>query len=171
MTPTRHFHRHVFGICGIWLPGENPWAGNYPRIPSITLGLGLVHYPLLFATHRYTLLGQSSRSAPPSRRAAAERRTTCPSSDSSTYVRDGPCSKDRRDYSHRGRPHEKVPLPASPKAPSHQQRCGVTIDGPMQFAFADPLVLPASGTTRCSSQNRFCRGLPTLRQAAGQTLR
>jgi hypothetical protein len=74
-------------------------------------------------------------------------------------------------HSHRGRPHEKVPLPASPKAPPHQQRCGVTIDGPMQFAFADPLVLPASGTTRCSSQYRSCRGLPTLRQAAGQTLR
>ena len=73
-------------------------------------------------------------------------------------------------FSHRGRPLEKVPPPASPEAPPRQQCCGVTIDDPMQFAFADPLVLPATGTTHCSSQNRFCRGLPTLRQAVCQTL-
>jgi hypothetical protein len=64
---------------------------------------------------------------------------------------------------HRGRPHEKVPPPASQKAPPCQQRYGVIIDGPTQFAFADPLVLLASGTTRCLSQNRSYRGLPTLR--------
>ena len=73
--------------------------------------------------------------------------------------------------SHRGRPHRKVPPPASPEAPPCQQRYEVTIDGPTQFAFADPLVLLASGTTHCSSQNRSCRGLPTLRQATCQTLR
>ena len=72
---------------------------------------------------------------------------------------------------HRGRPYEKVPPPASSTAPSCQQRYEVTIDGPMQFAFADPLRLPTSGATHCSSQNRFCRGLPTLRQATCRTLR
>jgi len=82
-----------------------------------------------------------------------------------------PAQKTGGIISHRGRPYRNVPLPASPKAPPYQQRYEVTIDGPMQFAFADPLVLPASGTTRCSSQNRFCRGLPILRQATGQTLR
>jgi hypothetical protein len=37
-----------------------------PRIPGITLtlGLGLVHIPLRSATHRLTLLAQSSRLAP-----------------------------------------------------------------------------------------------------------
>ena len=146
-------------------------AGNYPRISGITPSLGLVHYPLLPVTHRYTLLVQSSRSAPPSRRTAAERRATCPSSDGSTNGQDGFCFEDRRGYSCRGRPHEKVPRPASPKAPPHQQRCGVAIDGPMQFAFANPLRLPTSGASRYSTLNRFCRGLPTLRQAACQTLR
>ena len=33
-------------------------------------------------------------------------------------------------------------------APSHQQCCEVTIDGPMQFAFANPLGLPTSGHRR-----------------------
>lgn len=56
-------------------------------------------------------------------------------------------------------------------APSWQQCYEVTIDGPMQFAFANPLRLPASGrrvtvTRRC----RLIRGLPTLRQAACRTL-
>ena len=31
-------------------------AGNYPRIPGIALGLGLVHYPLLPITRRLALL-------------------------------------------------------------------------------------------------------------------
>jgi hypothetical protein len=66
-----------------------------------------------------------------------------------------PAQKTGGIFVHRGRPQWKVPPPASPKAPPCQQRYGVTIDGPMQFAFADPLVLPASGTTYCSSQNRF----------------
>src|SRR4029077_2148346 len=57
-------------------------------------------------------------------------------------------------------------------APSYQQRYEVTIDGPMQFAFADPLCLPTSGhqlaVCRCV---RRVRGLPTLRQATFRTLR
>jgi hypothetical protein len=44
--------------------GRRPKAGNYPRIPGITPGLSLVHYPLSFATHRFALLGQSGGSAP-----------------------------------------------------------------------------------------------------------
>ena len=70
----------------------------------------------------------------------------------------------------RGQPYAKAPPPASPMAPPYRQRYGVTIDGPMQFAFANPLCLPTSEAIRCSSLNRFCRGLPTLRQAASQTL-
>ena len=71
-------------------------AGNYPRIPGITLGLGLVHYPLLPVTHRLSLLVQSGRSAPPSWQTLTERRTACPSSDGTTRGQDGPCFKDRR---------------------------------------------------------------------------
>ena len=70
----------------------------------------------------------------------------------------------------RGQPYEKAPPPASPKAPPYRQRFGVIIDDPMQFAFANPLCLPTSEATCCSLLNRFCRGLPTLRQAACQTL-
>jgi hypothetical protein len=57
-------------------------------------------------------------------------------------------------------------------APSCQQRYEVTIDGPMQFAFADPLCLPTSGhrLTVCRCVRRV-RGLPTLRQATFRTLR
>ena len=67
-------------------PGRRPKAGNYPRIPGITPGLGLIHYPLSFATHRFALPVQSSGSAPRSRRnPVPERRTTCPSSDGSTH--------------------------------------------------------------------------------------
>jgi hypothetical protein len=96
ITPLRQFHLHFFGNGGIQL--HLAMAGNYPRIPGITLGLGLVHYPLLSATHRLALLVQSGRSAPPPRLPVAERRTTCPSSDGSTYGQDGPCSEDRRDF-------------------------------------------------------------------------
>jgi hypothetical protein len=45
---------HFIGNRGILLHRE--MAGNYPRIPGITLGLGLVHYPLLPVTHRFALL-------------------------------------------------------------------------------------------------------------------
>ena len=53
--------------------------------------LGLVHYPLLSATHQLSLRVASGRSAPPSRRTVAERRTACPSSDGTTRSQDGPC--------------------------------------------------------------------------------
>jgi hypothetical protein len=78
--------------------GRRPKAGNIPRIPGVTPGLGLVHYPLSPATRRFALLEQSSGSAPRHRLPGAERRTTCPSSDGSTHGQDGSCSKDRRDF-------------------------------------------------------------------------
>jgi hypothetical protein len=129
-----------------------------------------------------TILCRSSHTGSPSLNSQAGRRLGCgfpqprdeqhvPVPMVPQAVETDPAQKTGGICSHRGRPYRKVPLPASPKAPPHQQRCGVTIDGPIQFAFADPLALPASVTTRCSSQYRFCRGLPTLRQAAGQTLR
>ena len=39
-----------------------------------------------------------------------------------------------------GKPH----APARPRTSPRQQHCGVTTDGPMPFAFADPLPLPAA---------------------------
>lgn len=62
ITPSRQFHLHFLGNRGIRL--HLAMAGNYPRIPGITPGLGLVHYPLSFATHRFALLVQSGGSAP-----------------------------------------------------------------------------------------------------------
>jgi hypothetical protein len=56
-------------------PGRRPRAGNYPRIPGITPGLGLVHYPLSLATHRFALLVQSSGSAPRPRGKPRDRAT------------------------------------------------------------------------------------------------
>ena len=71
-------------------------AGNYPRIPDITPGLGLVHDLLLLATHRSSLRASLRRSAPPPRGSVTKRRTTCPSSDGATRDVDGFCSEDRR---------------------------------------------------------------------------
>ena len=99
-TPfTRNFaaarYLHSFSKRGIQLHPR--MAGNYPRIPGITLGLGLVHYLLRSTTHRLSLLVQSRRLAPSPQQAAAKRRTACPSSDGTTHDEDGSCSKDRRD--------------------------------------------------------------------------
>src|SRR4051794_28846939 len=87
-------HLHFLSNCGIQL--HLAMAGNYPRIPGITPGLGLVHDPLLPATHQLALVAHSGRLAPPLRFPVAERRATCPSSDDTTCDRDGFCSKDRR---------------------------------------------------------------------------
>ena len=65
ITSLLQFYLHFFGNRGIRLHPQ--MAGNYPRISGITLSLGLVHYPLLFAPHQYTLLVQSSGSVPPLR--------------------------------------------------------------------------------------------------------
>jgi len=55
---------------------------------------------------------------------------------------------------------------------SRQQRCEVNIDGPMQFAFANPLRLPTPGDRRTVRRcTRRFRGLPTSWQATCQTLR
>jgi hypothetical protein len=88
------FHLHFFSNRGIRLHPQV--AGNFPRIPGVTPGLCLVHYPLLSVTHRSALLVQSGRLAPPPRLPVVERRTTCPSSDGTTRDQDGSCSKDRR---------------------------------------------------------------------------
>jgi hypothetical protein len=94
-TPVVAEDLHFLGNGGIQL--HLAMAGNYPRIPGITLGLGLVHYPLLLVTHRLALLVQSGRSAPPAQLPTPKRQTTCPSSDGTTCDKDGFCSKDRRD--------------------------------------------------------------------------
>ena len=58
-TPFAHdavaaLYLHFLSNRGIQL--HLAMAGNYPRIPGITLGLGLVHYPLLPVTSRLALL-------------------------------------------------------------------------------------------------------------------
>jgi hypothetical protein len=117
-------------------------AGNYPRIPGITLGFGLVHYLLLPATHQLTLLVQSGWSAPPFRltRSGAtnnmsqfqwhhtrQRRILLRRPAGLLFTVDDPMRR-----SHHPRAF----------APSYQQRYEVKIDGPIQFAFANPLCLP-----------------------------
>ena len=117
-------------------------AGNYPRIPGITLGLGLVHYPLLPATHRLSLLVQSRRLAPlaaASRGESDGQHVPVPMAPHATKTDPAPKTggivvtvDDPMRRSHHPRAF----------APSRQQCCEVIIDGPMQFAFADPLRLP-----------------------------
>src|SRR5688572_23376714 len=87
-------------------------AGNYPRIPGVTLGLGLVHYPLLFVTHQFALLVQLGRSAPPSEnRRSDEQYVPVPMVPPATKT--GSAPKTGGIIDHRGRPYEKVPPPAS----------------------------------------------------------
>ena len=169
MTPLLHLTftssaRVEFSSIWRW-PGTSPvsqalpWALAWSTILYCPSHIG---WPSLHSrADRHLRLGQPRRSD--------EQHVPVPMAPHATKT--GPAHKTGGVLDHRGRPYEKVPLPASPRAPSCQQRYEVTLDGPMQFAFADPLVLPASGTTHCSSQNRFCRGLPTLRQATCQTLR
>jgi hypothetical protein len=174
ITPSRHVPLHSFGNRGIRLlrtaasEGRElpPYPGHYPRPWLGPLSFIARHTPV----RPSCTVGQVGTSAT----------GTLPWPSDERYVpvpmvpptaKTDPAHKTGGIVSHRGRPREKVPLPASPMAPPCQQRYGVTIDGPLQFAFADPLVLPASGATHCSSPNRFCHGLPTWRQATGQTLR
>jgi hypothetical protein len=82
---------HFLGNDGIRL--HHAMAGNYPRIPGVTLGLGLVHDLLLPVTHRLTLLVQSglvgtSVSGYPE----AEQQATCPGSDTTTRAEDEFCA-------------------------------------------------------------------------------
>ena len=131
---------HFFSKRGILLHPR--MAGNYPRIPGITLGLGLVHYLLLAATRRLSLLVQSRRSAPSSRQGRDEAT--------------GNMSQFRW---HHARPRRTLlrrpagllftvadPVRRShhPRAFAHSyQQCYEFIcDDPMQFAFAGPLRLP-----------------------------
>jgi len=72
----QRIHLHFLSNRGIRLSRTNPRAGNYPRIPGITPGLGLVHYPLSFATHRFALLEQLGGSAPRSAGTGPEERAT-----------------------------------------------------------------------------------------------
>jgi hypothetical protein len=72
---------------------------------------------------------------------------------------------------HHGQPYEKAPPPAGQMPPPRQQRCGGTIDGPMPFAFANPLPLPTRRpASRCCCRGA-CHGLPTFPQATRWTLR
>ena len=117
-------------------------AGNYPRIPGITPSLGLVHYPLLSDTHRLPLRVSSRRSAPPSRK-HCDRATDNMSQFRQHHMRS------RRILLQRpagllftvDNPMRRFHHPRA-CAPSCQQHDEVKIDGPTQFACADPLHLP-----------------------------
>jgi hypothetical protein len=140
MTPFATPDRHFLGNGGIWL--HLTMAGNYPRIPGVTLGLGLVHYPLLPVTHQSALLVQSGWSAPPPRRRDGatdnmsqfrwhhlrQRRVLLKRPAGLSITVDDPT----------GRSHHPRAF-----APSCQQRYEGIVDGPMQFAFANPLRLPS----------------------------
>src|SRR5450755_4694739 len=173
ITPLRQFPLHFVGNRGIRLPRTASEGRELPPYPG--------HYPGPWLGP-ISFIARHTPVRPPWTvgRVGTSVTGILPWPSDERYVpvpmvpptaKTDPAPKTGGIFSHRGRPIGKVPLPASPKAPPCQQCCGVTIDGPMQFAFADPLALPASGATHCSSQNRFCRGLPTLRQATGQTLR
>jgi hypothetical protein len=154
-------------------PGQCPRAGNYPRIPGITLGLGLVRYPLSFATHRFALLVQSGGSAPQSRGRPHGRATNDMSQFRWFHKRPRRILL-RRPAGFSITVDDPVRRSHHPRArwlPRVNSATGLQLTIPIQFAFADPLVLPASGATHGSSQNRSYRGLPTLRQATRQTLR
>ena len=141
MTPVRQFHLHFLGNGGIQL--HLTMAGNYPRIPGITPGLGLVHYPLLPVMNRLALLVQSGRSASPL---------------GVTHPRNGqhvpvPMRPHSTETGSARRPAGFLIVVDNPNgrfhrpracAPSCQQCYKVNIDGPMQFAFANPLCLPTS---------------------------
>jgi len=170
VTPFAAHNLHFIGNRGIQL--HLVMAGNYPRIPGITLGLGLVHYPLLPVTHRLSppcTVGQVGTSpAVP----ATERRPTCPSSDGSTCDEDGFCSEDRRDCRSPWTTLSGGPTTRELSLPRDNSAARSKIDGPMQFAFANPLRLPTSGRRVTATQrDRLSRGLPTLRQATCRTLR
>jgi len=173
ITPLQQFHLHFFGNCGILLPRTASAGRELPPYPEHYPGPWLG--PLSFIARHLPVrppctvgrVGTSITGKTPW--PSDERHDPVPMV--SHTAKTDPAQKTGGIFSHRGRPYEKVPLPASPEAPPYQQCYEVTNDGPMQFAFADPLVLPASGATHCSSQNRSCRGLPTLRQATCRTLR
>jgi hypothetical protein len=140
MTRSAAQDLHFLGSGGIQL--HRAMAGNYPRIPGITPGLGLVHDPLLPATRRLALPVQSGRLAPllglqQGRatsnmsqfrwRHARRRRVLLKRPAGLMIAVDDPVGR-----SHRPRA----------RAPSRQQRCEVQFDGPIQFAFAHPLPPP-----------------------------
>ena len=117
-------------------------AGNYPRIPGITPGLGLVHDPLLPAACPLALPVGSGRLTPRPRgnlgratnnmsqfrwRHTRRRRVLLKRPAGLLIAVDDPVGR-----SHRPRAH----------ALSCQQRYEVRFDGPIQFAFANPLHLP-----------------------------
>ena len=162
ITPLRQFHLHFFGNGGIQLPrtaseGRElpPYPGHYPGPWLGPLSFVVRHTPV----HPPCTVGRVGTSI--------TEMTPWPSNERHVPVpmvphtsETDPAQKTGGVFDHRGRPQWKVPPPASTMAPPCQQRYGVTIDGPTQFAFADPLDLLTSGTTHCSSQNQFVTGFP-----------
>jgi hypothetical protein len=131
-------HLHFCGNGGIQLCLAA--AGNSPRIPGITPGLGLVHYPRRPRRCRLTLRLASSRSAP--RSGDRARGHLSQFRDDHMRERRRSARKTGGVVDHHGRPCEEAPTPAGRSPPPRKQRCGDTTDDPMPFAFANPLPLP-----------------------------
>jgi hypothetical protein len=132
-------HLHFLGTGGIQLCHQT--AGNYPRIPGVTPGLGLVHDPLrpCHAPVGSALQGRAGRRLGPASRAAGRmsqfrgdhgRRRRRPTRKTGGVV--GP----------RGQPWRRAPPPAGRSLPRVNSAAEGRFDGPMSFAFADPLPLP-----------------------------
>ena len=127
-------HLHPFGSCGIWL--HLAVAGNFPRIPDVTPGVGLVH-DLRLHIMRPSALCTSGRSAsrPDGRGMRSlsqfrgdserERRVRLVRPTGLMVTADGP--------------KRRLHAPARPRTSPRQQPCGVTTDDPMPIAFTDPL--------------------------------
>jgi hypothetical protein len=139
---------HFLGSSGIQLC--RPTAGNYPRIPGVTPGLRLVHDPRQPPFCRSALRVASS----PLAARSGDRVCGYLSRFRGGHTRERRCSARKTGGvgGHRGRPYGKAPPPAGQLPPPRQQRCGGTIDGPMPFAFANPLPLPT-----CRPAARCCR--------------
>ena len=109
--PAATLDLHFLGNGGIQL--HLSMAGNYPRIPGITLGLGLVHYPLLFAPAGwpswYSRAGRRLRHSCPWR--SDEQHVPVPMAPRAAKT--GSAGKTGGIIDRRGRPYEKVPPPAS----------------------------------------------------------
>jgi hypothetical protein len=139
---------HFFGNGGIQLCLSA--AGNSPRIPGVTPGLGLVHYPRRPRRSRLTLRLPSSRSAP--RSVDRGRGHLSQFRDDHLRERRRSARKTGGVIDHHGRPCEEAPTPARRLPLPRQQRCGITTDDPMPFAFANPLPLPTGRwLSRCCS--------------------
>lgn len=169
VIPSATQYLHFLGNRGIQL--HLAVAGNYPRIPGIALGLGLVHYPLLPVTHRFALLRKSGRSAPPPR--LSRNGATSNMSQFRWFHARRRRVLLRRPagfVDHRGRPYEKVPPPASFRSPVVNSVSRLQLTAPCSSLSLTRFAFRLCSSSYCYSAVQTDRGLPTLRRATCRTL-